>query len=182
MRRGGGRRRKRNGEDHVPGTCSHVRHGARVPVTDGLVEGIGILQHSDGRMAARSERQRVEGAGDGEEGMGRTTYQEHVAHIGHRARDPVTDVLVEVTGILQHSDGRVAARSERQCVEGAGDGEKGMGRTTYLEHAAAWSVTELVTQLPMGWLKSLASYSTATGGWPRGVSVNASRGRATEKK
>ena len=44
------------------------------------------------------------------------------------------------------------------------------------------SVTELVTQLPMSWLKSLASYSTATGGWPRGVSVNASRGRATEKK
>ena len=106
---------------------------------------------------------------------------EHVAHIGHRARDPVTDVLVEVTGILQHSDGRVAARSERQCVEGAGDGEKGMGRTTYLEHVLM-VVTELVSQLPMGWLKALAFYITATGGWPRGVSVNASRGRATEKK
>ncbi len=44
------------------------------------------------------------------------------------------------------------------------------------------SVTELVSQLPMGWLKALADYSIATGGWPRGVSVNASRGRATEKK
>ncbi len=43
-------------------------------------------------------------------------------------------------------------------------------------------VTELVSQLPMGWSKALAPYSTATGGWPRGVSVNASRGRATEKK
>ena len=44
------------------------------------------------------------------------------------------------------------------------------------------SVTELVSQLPMGWLKALAPYSIATDGWPRGVSVNASRGRATEKK
>ena len=43
-------------------------------------------------------------------------------------------------------------------------------------------VTELVSQLPMGWLKALADYSTAMDGWPRGVSVNASRGRATEKK
>ncbi len=32
------------------------------------------------------------------------------------------------------------------------------------------------------WSKALAYYSTATDGWPRGVSVNASRGRATEKK
>ena len=43
-------------------------------------------------------------------------------------------------------------------------------------------VTELTSQLPMGWLKALAPYSTATDGWPRGVSVNATRGRATEKK
>ena len=43
-------------------------------------------------------------------------------------------------------------------------------------------VTELVSQLAMGWLKARAFYSTAMGGWPRGVSVNASRGRATEKK
>ena len=31
-------------------------------------------------------------------------------------------------------------------------------------------------------LKVEAPYITATDGWPRGVSVNASRGRATEKK
>ena len=113
---------------------AHGRHGARDPVTDVLVEGIGTLQHSNGRMAARSERQCVEGAGDGEKGMGRTTYVEHVAHIGHRARVPVTDGLVEGTGKLQHSDGRMAARSERQCVEGAGDGEKVTGRNTYKKH------------------------------------------------
>ena len=102
----------------------HIGHGARDPVTDVPVEGIGTLQHSDGRMAARSERQCVEGAGDGEKGMGRTTYEEHAAHVGHGAHVPVTDVLVESSGILQHSDGRMAARSERQCVDGAGDGEK----------------------------------------------------------
>ena len=32
------------------------------------------------------------------------------------------------------------------------------------------------------WLKAVALYITATGGWPRGVSVNASRGQAREKK
>ena len=115
---------------------AHGRHGARVPASNGLVEGTGILQHSNGRVAARSERQCVEGAGDGEKGMGRTTYLEHVAHVGHGARVPVTDGLVEGPGTLQHSDGRMAARSERQCVEGAGDGEKGIGRTTYIEHVA----------------------------------------------
>ena len=50
------------------------------------------------------------------------------------------------------------------------------------QNMALMVVTELVTQLPMGWSKALAPYSIATGGWPRGVSVNASRGRATEKK
>jgi hypothetical protein len=88
MRRGGGRRRKRNGEDHVREHVAHGRHGARDPVTDGLVEGTGNLQHSDGRMAARSERQCVEGAGDGEKGMGRTTYIEHVAHGRSRSSCP----------------------------------------------------------------------------------------------
>ena len=43
------------------------------------------------------------------------------------------------------------------------------------------SVAEGVAHLPMGWLKELANYSIATDGWPRGVSVNASRGRAAEK-
>ena len=37
------------------------------PATNGLVERKGSLQHSDERMAARSERQRVEGAGEDEE-------------------------------------------------------------------------------------------------------------------
>jgi hypothetical protein len=31
--------------------ANHVRHRARVPVTDGLVEGIGFLQCNEGRMA-----------------------------------------------------------------------------------------------------------------------------------
>ncbi len=57
--------------------------------------------------------------------------------------------------------------------------EWGGPRTSNMEFI---SVTELVTQLPMSRLKALARYSIATGGWPRGVSVNASRGRATEKK
>ncbi len=119
-----------------PGGGTGGKEGATHPGGDGptlevFVESNGTLQHSDGRMAARSERQCVEGAGDGEKGMGRTTYQEHVAHAGHGARDPVTDVLVEGLGTLQHSDGRMAARSQRQRVEGTGDGEKGMGGTTY---------------------------------------------------
>ena len=37
-------------------------------------------------MAARSERQCVKGAGDGEKVTGRTTYLEHGAHIGHARR------------------------------------------------------------------------------------------------
>ncbi len=35
---------------------SHVRHRAHVPVTDGLVEGLGSLQRSEGRAAVWSER------------------------------------------------------------------------------------------------------------------------------
>ena len=34
-----------------PEHVSHVRHRAHVPVTDGLIEGIGILQRSEGRAA-----------------------------------------------------------------------------------------------------------------------------------
>jgi hypothetical protein len=29
----------------------HVRHRAHVPITDGLIEGLGILQRSEGRAA-----------------------------------------------------------------------------------------------------------------------------------
>ena len=39
----------------------HGRHRARVPVTDGLVEGIGILQQCiQGRMAVSSERRDIQ--------------------------------------------------------------------------------------------------------------------------
>ena len=45
--------------------AKHVRHRAHVPSTDGLVEGQGILQRSEGRAAVRSERRsRSEGMVD----------------------------------------------------------------------------------------------------------------------
>ena len=34
----------------------HARHRARVPITDGLIEGLGKLQRSEGRAAAWSEQ------------------------------------------------------------------------------------------------------------------------------
>jgi hypothetical protein len=34
----------------------HVRHRAHVPITDGLIEGIGTLQRSEGRAAVWSEQ------------------------------------------------------------------------------------------------------------------------------
>jgi hypothetical protein len=44
----------------------HVPHRAHVPITDGLIEGIGNLQRSEGRAAVWSEwRSRSEGMGDG---------------------------------------------------------------------------------------------------------------------
>jgi hypothetical protein len=43
-------------------------------------------------------------------------------------------------------------------------------------------VTELVLQLPMGWLKADAIYGTARDGWPRGVSVDTSREQETTRK
>ena len=44
----------------------HVRHRAHVPSTDGLIEGIGILQRSEGRAAVWSERRsRSEGMRNG---------------------------------------------------------------------------------------------------------------------
>jgi hypothetical protein len=43
----------------------HVRHLTHVPCTDGLIEGIGTLQCSEGRAAVWSERRsRSEGIGD----------------------------------------------------------------------------------------------------------------------
>ena len=45
---------------------THVPHRAHVPITDGLIEGIGILQRSEGRAAVWSERRsRNEGIGYG---------------------------------------------------------------------------------------------------------------------
>jgi hypothetical protein len=38
----------------------------------------------------------------------RNTYSEHVTHVRHRARVPVTDGLVEFPGILQCNEGRMA--------------------------------------------------------------------------
>ena len=44
----------------------HSPHRAHVPITDGLIEGTGSLQRSEGRAAVRSEqRSRSEGTGDG---------------------------------------------------------------------------------------------------------------------
>ncbi len=34
----------------------HVRHRAHVPITDGLIEGIGFLQRSEGRAAVWSKQ------------------------------------------------------------------------------------------------------------------------------
>ena len=36
--------------------ATHVRHRAHVPITDGLIEVIGLLQRSEGRAAAWSEQ------------------------------------------------------------------------------------------------------------------------------
>jgi hypothetical protein len=44
----------------------HVPHRAHVPITDGLIEGLGILQRSEGRASVWSERQsRSEGIRNG---------------------------------------------------------------------------------------------------------------------
>ena len=45
---------------------THVLHRAHVPITDGLIEGLGTLQRSEGRAAVWSERRpRKDGMGDG---------------------------------------------------------------------------------------------------------------------
>ena len=107
---------------------THVRHRARVPVTDGLIEGSGILQRSEGRAAVwRERRSRSEGMGDGRRQHGdnmatleqqqhagwRNTYIEHASHVRHRAHVPVTDGLIEGSGSLQRSEGRAAVWREQ---------------------------------------------------------------------
>jgi hypothetical protein len=42
----------------------------------------------------------------------RNTYKEHGIHLFHRARVPLTDVLIEALGILQRSEGREGGRVE----------------------------------------------------------------------
>ena len=79
---------------------AHVRHRARVPGTDGLVEGSGLLQFREGRMGAWSERRyQIEETGGHQTMMRqqacRNTYKEHLIHTRHRARVPGTDGLVE---------------------------------------------------------------------------------------
>ncbi len=43
----------------------------------------------------------------------RNTYIEHETHVRHRARVPVTDGLIEGSGILQRSEGRAAVWREQ---------------------------------------------------------------------
>ena len=90
----------------------HVRHRAHVPITDGLIEGRGKLQRSEGRAAVwREQRSRSEEMGDDDTATleqqqhagWRSTYIEHLIHVRHRARVPITDVLIEGLGILPSS-------------------------------------------------------------------------------
>jgi len=121
----------------------HDLHRAHVPTTDGLIEGPGILQRSEGRAAVSSEqRSRSERIWIGrrrrqrhrddtatiprrhrddtatreqQQHMGwRTTYREHARHGLHRAHVPSTDGLIEGEGLLQGSEGRVAVSSEQR--------------------------------------------------------------------
>ena len=110
----------------------HVRHLAHVPIADGLIEGRGTLERSEGRAAVRSEqRSRGEGRGDDDDTAmqeqqhagWRITYIEHGSHVRHRAHVPVTDGLIEGIGILQRSEGRATVWSERRSrSEGMRDG------------------------------------------------------------
>jgi hypothetical protein len=111
----------------------HIRHRAHVPITDGLIEGLGKLHRSEGRAAVWSEqRSRSKGTADDDDTATleeqqhagwRTTYLEHVLHVRHRPHVPSTDGLIEVIGSLQSSKGRAAVWSERRSRSvGTGDG------------------------------------------------------------
>ena len=53
----------------------------------------------------------------------RSTYLEHLVHVRHLARVPITDGLSETVGSLQRSEGRAAVWSERRSrSEGIGIG------------------------------------------------------------
>jgi hypothetical protein len=133
----------RNTYKNMPG---HVRHRAHVPITDGLIEGLGKLQRSEGRAAVWSEqRSRSEGMGDGDDDTAtqeqqhagwRNTYREHVLHVRHRAHVPLTDGLIEGLGRLQRSEGRAAVWREQRCrSEGMGDGRRTTQATQEQQHA-----------------------------------------------
>ena len=67
--------------------ASHVRHRAHVPVTDGLIEGKGKLQRSEGRAAVwRERRSRSEEMGDDDD----TATLEQQQHAGWRNTYPRT--------------------------------------------------------------------------------------------
>jgi len=88
----------------------------------------------DDNTAITQEQQQHEGW--------RTTYLEHVPHVRYRAHVPIADGLIEISGILQRGEGRVAVWSERRSrSEGTGDDtatlqqqqDAGWG-DTYAEH------------------------------------------------
>jgi len=131
----------------------HVRHRAHVPITDGLIEVPGILQHSEGRMAAWSEAAIAERGDRGwvtttttqtkleQQHAGcRGTYREHAIHGRHRAHVPSTDGLIEGTGTLQRSEGRTAVWSERRS-RGDGTGAADDTATEEQQQHAGWCNT-----------------------------------------
>ena len=103
----------------------HVRHRAHVPSTDGLIEGFGTLQRSEGRAAVRSERRsRSEGTADDDDDTAtqeqqqharwRSTYIEHASHVRkgegcvldkvkHRRRRPCRPISRTVSRIFSRS-------------------------------------------------------------------------------
>ena len=116
--------------------------------------------------------------------MGRNTYQEHIRHGRHRARVPGTNGLVEGCGILQQCiQGRMAVSSERRDIQWIHKtvrrqrSRSNRRAETRTLNIYAMVVTELVSQSPMGWLKTAASYSSASRDeWPCPVSVKTSSG------
>ena len=83
------------------------------------------------------------------------TYIEHIAHVRHRARVPVTDGLVERNGTLQYIEGRMAAWSDRVHSKGRDDDQIATSRQyanggTRTSNIINMVVTELVSQSPMG--------------------------------
>jgi len=78
----------RTAHNTYPEQARHVRYRAHVPISDGLIEFVGILRYGEGQMSARSEHRRTWGT-DGEETIAQQhtrydcTYTEHVSHVRH---------------------------------------------------------------------------------------------------